>query len=133
MYLVVAVLVDGPGAAASHNDGLGLVVIIKLSHVVVQKLFAADEKVPEVEIQHVILPAVGRAGESQARRHVVEGGGHVGAVVVAVGPPIGGAGVIFVVIVVGIEQPHTSEAAGGDPVFKYTYTLTIVIIHNINK
>ena len=119
MYLVVAVLVDGPGAAASHNDGLGLVVIIKLSHVVEQILFAAAEIVPEVEIQHVIIPV---AGVSQARQHVVGGGGHVDAVVVvAVSPHHVGAGVIFVVIVIVIEQPHTSVAARGDPVFKYTY------------
>jgi hypothetical protein len=49
-YLVVAVLVECPRTAPCDNDRLGLVVVVQLSCVVVQKLFATDEEIPGIRL-----------------------------------------------------------------------------------
>ncbi len=75
-----------------------------------------DDLLPEVQIENVVFPAVWRAGESQARRRIVERRRHIGAVVVPIGPPVGGAGRKLIVVLIGVEQPHTSETTRRDAV-----------------
>ncbi len=116
--LIVAILVEGPAAAPRNHHRLGPVVVVQLGHVVVQELLAPDEKVIEVEVQHVVLPSVGRAGKPETGRHVVKSGRHVGAVVVPVGPPVGGPHIHFVVILVRVDNPDAGEAAGRDSIVK---------------
>ena len=114
--VVVGVRVEGPGRAARHDDGLGLVVVVHLGDVSVGVLLAADEELVEVEVEGIGGPGVRGACVPQAGRLVLEPGRHVGAVVVTKLPPVGGTGVARVVVGVRVQQPDPGEAAGGDPV-----------------
>ena len=114
--LVVVVLVHGPRLAARHDDRLGAVVVVELRRVVVGELLVPDEVVVEVDVDGVVLPVVRRPREPEAAGLVVEGRGHVLAVVVPVGPVVGGARGVAVVVLLGVEEPHAGEAAAADPV-----------------
>ncbi len=73
---------------------------------------------PEVQIEYVVFPAVRRAGESQARRCIVKRRRHIRAIVVPIGPPVGGAGREFIVVLIGVEQPDAGETTRRDAIVK---------------
>merc|ERR1711923_35170 len=70
--LVVGVLIQGPGTASSHNQGLGSIIVLELRDVTICILFTTDEVLVQVDVESVSLPCIRSTGESCTGGNIVK-------------------------------------------------------------
>ena len=129
--LVGPLRVQGPRAAPGHDQGQRPVVVVKLRPVCVRVLLVTVEMLAEVDVDRVVVHIIRGPRVPQAGGHVPESSRSVEAEAGAVAVPVACSRAGNVILLLGVQDPDTSEAAALDPVVHGTEPGQVVGGHQL--